>query len=288
MQIPKTTIIGLGGLGKTLCQTLFFHNIPVISIFNRTGSKAHKIASGTDVNIAATFPTSSDQLGELVFITVSDRAIADVANRLSELNGDFKGVTFVHCSGNESAELLYPVKEKGGSIASFHPLQTFTDQSGPASFEGIYFSMQGDTDTFPLLQKIADKIGAGVFKINEEQKSHLHAAAVMASNLFNVLLDASIKTATLSGLSEADTKEALLPLVETTLQNSRKTSFAEALTGPIKRGDIETVKKHLALLEDHPELYGIYCSLGKQTVELARSSGDIKNDTAKKMRAILQ
>lgn len=288
MRRPETTVIGTGGLGTALVRAFLSNNITVKSIFNRSERKVHELAAETGIDIYASFPTSPDQLGDLVFITVSDRAIRDVAQQLAVLHPDFRETAFVHCSGNESAQLLQPLKNTGGRIASFHPLQTFTELSGPNDFEDIYFSVQGEQEVFPILEKIAHDLGAYTIKVTSQQKSHLHAAAVMASNYLNVLLKASVQTAAQSGLAEEEAKKALLPLARTALRNSGESSFAEALTGPIQRGDIETVEKHLKLLEVYPELYEIYCVLGKQTVELARSNGDIDTATAETLQSKLQ
>jgi predicted short-subunit dehydrogenase-like oxidoreductase (DUF2520 family) len=287
MQLPETTIIGLGRLGTTLFQALRCHNIPVKSIFNRSEQKARVVAEDTYIRHTSSFPDSSEQLGDLIFITVSDGAIAQVAEKIADLEPNLEGKTFVHCSGNESAKLLQPLREKGGKIASFHPLQTFTKQSDADSFKGIYFSVQGDQTVFPILKDLANKIGAYVFQVNEMQKSHLHAAAVMASNYLTTLLDASVKVGMLDELSDEQVKKALLPLVRTTLKNTENRSFQGALTGPVKRGDIVTIKKHLSLLEDQPELRELYCILGLHTVNLVKSLDDVDGTTIEKMRKIL-
>jgi len=287
MKLPETTVIGLGALGMALVKALSSRDIPVKSIFNRTPEKVRTLSRQLDIPISGAFPEDSSQLGELVFITVPDGAINEVAERLSHLKGDFEGRFYVHCSGNESANLLNPLAEKGGRTASFHPLQTFTPQSGPESFNGIYFSLQGDEEVFPIIENIAKIFDAHSFRITARQKPYLHAAAVMASNYLYTLLDASAGIGALGGLPESQLQQALLPLIQTTLENAEGMSFAEALSGPIKRGDLGTVQKHLELLRDHQKLRRPYCELGLQTIDLAQSSGSLDGTTAEKLRKIL-
>lgn len=287
MKLPDTTIIGTGGLGKALGRAFHDVDIPVKSIFNRSEHKARTLADELNVEKAAPFPSSGAELGDLIFITVSDQAIEAVADRLAKIEDDFTGRTVVHCSGNEPAELLASIKSKGGTIASFHPLQTFTDDARADIFRGIYFSLQGDQESFPLLQNIVGRLGAKTLKINKEQKTHLHAAAVIASNYLNTLLSASVETAELSALSGKQVKKALMPLIKTGLENMENSSFQEALTGPVKRGDIGTVEKHRKLLDGHPELLEIYCSLGRHTVRLAETTGSLDKSTAERLRNIL-
>ncbi|MEL7834714.1 Rossmann-like and DUF2520 domain-containing protein [Fodinibius sp. Rm-B-1B1-1] len=285
--MPEITLIGTGGLGQTLVRALSEVNIPIKSIFNRTVDKARDIAVEYGILTHGKQPDNIGQLGNLIFITVTDRAIEEVAQQLSRLSGDFNDYTIVHCSGNESAELLHPLRVKGASVASFHPLQTFTEQSDAKAFQDIYFSLQGDKTVFPLLENIAQKLGAQTLEVTADQKSNLHAAAVMASNYLNTLLEAAIDTASLSGLSPERAKEALLPLVATTLRNIGEQSFENALTGPIKRGDIETVKRHIELLRGQPELMTIYQTLGKRTVALAKRSQKIDSPTAQTLLEVL-
>jgi predicted short-subunit dehydrogenase-like oxidoreductase (DUF2520 family) len=286
MNRPEISIIGAGSLGATLAKALIEKGWPVKSVFNRTQQKATILAEKLKISISENFPSSLTSLGKLVFITVSDDAISDIAHRLSELSDSFKGYTIVHCSGNESAKLLHHLKQKGAAVASFHPLQTFTPESDTEDFNGIYFSMQGDPKVFTVLAEIAKHLGANTFKVNESQKSHLHAAAVFASNYVTTLLDASVEVGSISGLPPEQVKNALLPLVETTLNNVSKQSFEQALSGPIRRGDVTTVKKHIALLSEDSELQNLYCLLGLQTLKLAKHADQLEKEAARKLRKI--
>lgn len=286
MDIPESSIIGLGSLGKALTQTLLKKKIPVKSVFNRTENEASKLAAASDIEIWGNFPESLDQLGKLVFITVSDDAIEEIARRLSQLSNSHASRIFVHCSGNESADLLQPLKAAGATVASFHPLQTFTRHAQPDDFNGIYFTMQGDPEAYPLLEDMSQRLGAETIKVTKEQKSHLHTAAVMGSNYLITLLTKAVDIGALSGLPDDKVRKALLPLIRTTLTNAEEYSFIDALSGPINRGDIVTIKKHLSLLENQPELRNLYCMLGLQTVRLVDSSGHLEATAVEKMRTI--
>lgn len=288
MPLPDTTVIGTGGLGSALVRAFNGRDISIKSIFNRTIDKARSASARADTSIISAFPSSVDELGQLVFLTVADQAIEDTAQQLADLGRDFSDHIIVHCSGNLSADVLHPLQKKGAAIASFHPLQTFTKQSAAERFGGIYFSFQGDESAFEILKDIAQQLGAEILKVTARQKSDLHAAAVMASNYLTTLLDASVQTASLSGLPEGQAKKALIPLIRTTVKNIGEHSFEDALTGPIKRGDIETVEQHLQLLEEYSELLELYISLGKQTINFAEQSGTIDSKTAKNLRKIFK
>ncbi|TYP95374.1 putative oxidoreductase, contains short-chain dehydrogenase (SDR) and DUF2520 domains [Fodinibius salinus] len=284
MSLPDTTVIGTGRLGSALVRAFYDKDISIKSVFNRTVEKARGLSNKFEISIVSTFPSSVNELGKLVFLTVADQAIEDTAQQLAELGSDFSNHIIVHCSGNQSAEVLKPLKEKGAVIASFHPLQTFTGESAEGRLEGISFSLQGDNDAFNALKDVAQKLDAETLEVTPQQKSDLHAAAVLASNYLTALLDASVQTASLSGLSKIQAKKALMPLIQTAVQNIDEGSFEGALTGPIQRGDIGTVKQHLELLEGHSELVDLYITMGKRTVNLAERSGSLKETKANKLR----
>lgn len=284
MKIPDVTIIGTGRLGQVLTKRLAEKEIAVKSVFNRTEKKARKLSGELNISLSGAFPTIKKELGHLIFFTVPDDLIEDAAEQLAQIDSDFSEFTFVHCSGNESATVLQPLREKGGVIASFHPLQSFTDKAGTSDFENIFFSMQGDRKAFRILMPLAHKIGAHAFEVSEEQKSQLHIAAVIASNYLVSLMNTSLEAASLGGLSEKQVQKALFPLIRQTLHNTSKQTIGEALTGPIARGDIKTLEKHLKYLDSRPRLQKIYALLGNETVNIARSAGSIDEDQAEEMR----
>lgn len=284
MSLPDVSIIGIGRLGTALTRSLIANDVTVTSIFNRTEEKAYKLAISSGIESSNTFPSSLLDLGKLVFLTVSDDSIGKLAAQLSQLKGDFRNRIFVHCSGNEPAALLEPLSKKGAEIASFHPLQTFTSDARSDDFRNIYFSIQGDRETFPILKEIAHQLGAQTLEVTAEQKAHLHIAAVTACNYLTTLLNSSVKIGSSSGLSDEQVKKALLPLVRKTLDNAENQSFEEALTGPIKRGDFATIQNHLSLLEDHQELRNLYCLLGLQTLSLVERSESGQEDPYEKIQ----
>ncbi|WP_185958209.1 Rossmann-like and DUF2520 domain-containing protein [Fodinibius sediminis] len=287
MRIPSISIIGLGALGSVLAEALVSRGAVLFSIFSRDRATVQRITASLEVTEAGPFPGTAKELGELVFLTVPDSAITEVAERLIALPGSLAGKTFVHCSGNESAGILQPLGAKGGRTASMHPMQTFTPQSVPADFEDIYFSLQGHPGAMPVLRHIAGLLGGDALEINEEQKAHMHAAAVMASNYLVTLLDASTEAGSLGGLDKEKVQKVLLPLIQTTLRNIQSASFDESISGPVVRGDIETVKSHLKLLGRKPELRELYAVLGMETVNRAEGAGLLEDISTKQLRQLL-
>ena len=288
MNIKGISIIGLGALGQPLTQAFLANDLPVKSIFNRTESLASKFAAGTRIKTTASFPEHADQLGDLIFLTVPDGLIPELAESLAKCPGDFTDKSFVHCSGNEPASLLSRLRDRGGHIASMHPLQTFSAASSADDFQDIYCSLQGDREVLATLEGLAATIGAQTIRVTGRQKSHLHAAAVMASNYMVTLLDSSAEIGALSGLDRQKVQQLLAPLIQTTVHNVGQASFGEAISGPIARGDIETVQQHLDLLKSAPKIRKLYSRLGLETLDKMEAATEISSTSAQKLRQLLK
>src|SRR5699024_2817909 len=287
MSFPTTSIIGLGALGGTLARAFFTNNIPVKSVFNRNENALFDWAENNGLITAAQQPRHKDQLGEITFITVPDDAIVDVVEQLQQLSDDFSHSCFVHCSGNESANILKPLQKKGACVASMHPLQTFNQDSGVEAFSEIYFSLQGDTELLTVLMKIAKKLGANTIKINSRQKAHLHAAAVIASNYLMTLIDDAVQITSMANIDERQVKKMLQPLVTKSIKNITGETFEQVLSGPIARADTGTIKKHLKLLREDAELKKSYIQLGLRTVDKAQQVKRLSPSEANRLRMLL-
>ncbi|MDZ7715419.1 MAG: DUF2520 domain-containing protein [Balneolaceae bacterium] len=281
---PNVSIIGTGALGGALAKSFAEKGISVYSLFNRSKASLEILAKEISPSHFNTFPKSSDQLGKLVFITVNDDQIEDVAHKLSALNDSYQDYFFVHCSGNKSSDVLQLLSERGASVASFHPLQTITTHSVPDIFEGIYFDIQGDQEAVSILGAMAEKLGAQWFEISADAKPYLHAAAVMSSNYLISLLKASADIAEMGEIDSGLARKALMPLVEHTLENAAGNELSDVLTGPIARGDIKTVEEHVKRLEPNSALLALYKKLGIQALELA----DLDEETTVKLMSLLK
>ncbi len=287
MKTSDVTVIGLGALGTALVRTLHECGFNVKSIFNRTSLKAQVLADELTIPLSGSFPSGTDDLGDIIFLTVTDSAIKEVAMKLHKLSGDFSNKTVVHCSGNEPSELLSCLSDIGASTAAFHPLQSFTRSSGPANFRNIYFSIEGDSKAKKNLNELCNNIDSKWLEVSVKEKSYIHTAAVVASNYLVTLTDASTRIGELGNLKEKDLRQALLPLMQTTLQNIADLNSPEALSGPIARGDVQTVEKHLELLKADHELFNLYKMLGRQTLKIAEKKGSLDAPAVASLRSLL-
>ena len=263
----QVTLVGTGALGQTLALALFEAGFQVKSLFNRNAQKARHLAQKTGTDITGSFPGQWEELGSLVFITTPDGAISETTNKLAQTFPvkNWAEMTVVHCSGIHTDEQLESLKKRGAKTVAMHPLQTFSAVSKPADFQDIFVSLQGDSTAIKNIVKIVEKIGAQPVTISTEGKSYLHAGAVMAANYLVTLLHASGQIAEKGGVDSREAGRIFLPLLRQVLENASKSSPDEILSGPLRRGDVQTIEKHLNLMEEKEGK--LYRQLGRYTLE---------------------
>ncbi len=269
MKSPRISIIGFGNVGKALFYQFSELGYEVISVFNRSDIALEIQEEFKDVNFFQRLPREGDQTGTHLFITVSDDALANVALELGDKISDFSEKTIIHCSGTHTSAVLQPVKEKGANIGSFHPMKAITPASN--TFKNTWFDIEGDEEVIQFLSDLAENMGAEAFIIKPESKPYLHAAAVVASNYLVVLSDLVSRILAEGEIAEEEALQSILPLMKNTLQNIEETGPENALTGPIERGDVNTVKQHLQILQNRPDLISLYKVLGLEAARITTS-----------------
>lgn len=285
----KVGIIGAGKVGSALCKSLKDAGTEICGLTAATKECAQEAAEKLS---ASSFDSNQElvPLCDVLFLTVPDRLIGEVAEEFAlafaaDGRRSLAGKTFLHCSGSLGLEELRPLADLGAEIGSLHPLQSFA--SSDVSFRDIYMAVDGSEAAQTMGKEIATSLGAQVFHVPAEERKAYHAAACFASNY--VVTAVAIAQELMS--KWAPTPEAglaaLMPLFDGTANNLHQTKLArEVLTGPIARGDTNTIKAHLAVLP--PKILEVYKALGRQTVCLARENGTIDEKQAQDMQNVLQ
>ena len=191
----------------------------------------------------------------------------------------------VHCSGTASTDILSHASERGAAVGVFHPLQTLASpEQAKANLPGSAFGLEASTDELrEILEEMALALG-GTPLLLAGDKSIYHASAVIASNYLVTLLSLASSLWEEFGLSQDEGLRALLPLVRGTLTNLETVGLPDALTGPIARGDLGTIDRHLETLgRVAPELVPAYKELARQTIPIARAKGSLDEATAERL-----
>jgi predicted short-subunit dehydrogenase-like oxidoreductase (DUF2520 family) len=202
-----------------------------------------------------------------IVIAAPDDRIGDCVDQL--LKFQLQNKVVAHTSGTQSSAILHPLKKMGALTASFHPIQTFNGkEDSPALWETIYCSLEGEAQAIGLLEILLKKIGAKTLRVSAADKELLHIAAVFSSN-YLVSLFTIVQKITQNIEANIDAAELFKPLVEQLIDNYKNKPFNKILTGPLQRGDVETIKKHLSRMESFAEkdILNLYKSLAKPLLE---------------------
>ncbi len=261
MNKPTVTIIGFGRVGQAFYRSLPKAGYQVVSVFSKTPHEVSVFESG--------FPVKKEQLGELILLTVPDDEIETVSAKLCNTFSSLKGKKIVHCSGTLSSDVLLNLKAKKASVATFHPIQAISVDTN--SFASTWFDVEGDEDAIEYLGKLSNVLGSNILVISKTAKPFLHAAAVVASNYLVALMKTAEEIAEIGGIDKAQSMEALLPLMQSAINNIEANGTQDSLTGPIARGDVKTVKNHVEILQNHDQLLSLYKTLGLATSSLSKA-----------------
>jgi predicted short-subunit dehydrogenase-like oxidoreductase (DUF2520 family) len=209
----------------------------------------------------------------IAFLTVPDGAIATVARDIAKADAVPPSVAFVHCSGALGLGVLGPLGS-AHAVGSFHPLQSFPKPRPPEAFRGSLVGI--DASTVPLrrrLERLARDLGSKPRSVAETERVIYHAAAVFASNYLVALAGVAVEMLESIGWSERDAIAGLVPLMEGALVEVARRGPVGALTGPIRRGDVETVTRHLEALARRRRIEDLYRMLGAIALEIATKAG---------------
>ena len=290
-------IIGLGNVGLALSHLLTKHT--------RTGPTLHLIAAGRDVqdsksklkaleiDIEVTSTQQAIRRADICLLTVKDSQIQRLCESHSK---EFKPSSVVaHCSGSLDSDLLISAKrDSGASICSMHPLNTFpTPRAAILTLDNpkhnTYLYIEGDQSALDICDPLFTRLGFNPLRISREAKPAYHAACVFASNYLVSLIDASLATAQAAGIDGDQFIKSIMPLAKATLSNIQQGGTLSALSGPIARGDADTVAQHIELLAQLDcSLHEAYVNLGLRALELARTKGNLSDGSIEKLRVALK
>ena len=225
---------------------------------------------------------------DVIFLTVPDRKVKAVADEIAQKSDKEQlcGKLFIHCSGSLSLDVLETLAAKGAQTGSMHPLQSFA-AGVKVNLQGVYMAVDGNEQVRAVIEKIVHLLGGHSFFVPAEERILYHCAACICSNYAVTLeyLAKSLMERWVGNKSEA--WNALKPLFQGTVRNMQQAeSLEKALTGPIARGDSNTVAAHLAKLP--PEYYPVYSSLGLLTAQIALANGTIDSKTMQQICSLLR
>jgi predicted short-subunit dehydrogenase-like oxidoreductase (DUF2520 family) len=282
---PRIGFVGAGAVGSTLASAFSRAGWPVTAVASRDPGRRDRFLGLVPNALAVASPAAVAGEADLIFVTVPDDALPDVAVQLRL----YAGQAAVHTSGALSADVLAPALAAGTSVGSFHPLVAFADlDAGLAALPGATVALEGDAGLVALLAELAVDIGAQPVRLPPGGKQAYHAAAVLAAGGFVALLDAIAQAARGAGLDEPGALAIYAPLIRGSLANAERLGVEAALTGPFVRGDEGTVRAHLAALARlAPAALPVYRELARRELAMAVHRGALDESQASALVRLL-
>ena len=258
------SIHGPGRAGSALALAAVNAGHRVVSVHGRNADAVEHLSELVGASNDST-------LADLMIIAVTDDVVGLVAEEIAS-RGEVAPT--VHLSGALPLSVLEPISRRGAKVGSLHPLQTLPDpHRGAERINGAWVAVTAAEPLRSMLNNLSHSLGARPFDLRDDEKPIYHAAAVAAANY----------TLTTLNLSRVLLKEAgvpfiaLRPLVDAIVANAFEIGPSEAMTGPIARGDVETVARQIAAIKERaPEVEDLYTSLARATASITGTSDEIE------------
>ncbi len=259
-------ILGAGRAGRGLARAFRASGADLVGLHGRRDEATPDAVS------AGNLPAAARTAGTIV-VAVRDSQLDAALDELAR--ADLRaGAVVLHASGSAEPTLLGRLRTLGHPSGTFHPLVPIADPARAAALlRGAWIGVDGDAAAIERGEALAKALGAHTMRIPSGHKATYHAAAVIASNFPTVLAALAADLLVGVGIEPAEAWGAIRALMHGAVANLDGETPARALTGPIARGDVETVEKHLAALAAHAETRMLYASLAAAAVEIARRGG---------------
>jgi predicted short-subunit dehydrogenase-like oxidoreductase (DUF2520 family) len=260
---PRITIVGAGNLASALAVSLRGAGYGIDQIVTRDSAAALRLARrlAREVGASAVAAVRARIGAEIVWFCVPDGAIASAAESLTRA-ADWTGKVALHSSGALTSDELAVLRRLGAAVASVHPLMTFVRGSRPL-LAGVPFAVEGSPKAVRTARAIVLDLRGQPFNIRKRQKEAYHAWGMFASPLLTALLAASERVAVAAGISRKAARRRMLPMLRQTLGNYARLGAAGSFSGPIARGDVATVGKHLRVLRKVLGAREVYIALAR-------------------------
>lgn len=287
-QNKTIAILGLGKVGTAFGYLLKRAGYNVVAA-SRSSSALKKELPYTVGKLFLDY-TEAATNAKFIFITTPDDVIENVCKKITEAGAIKEGKSVLHMSGAAGLKILNSARNAGAYIASIHPLQSFADIDGAIkSIPGSTFGVTADEEIKNWCVKVVQDVGGIPLIIQEKDKSLYHAGACIASNYLTALIHTVLEIYQSFGLEAKDALSAIWPLIGGTLRNIESAGTISALTGPIARGDIGTIKNHLdAFQNKFPNLIPLYCEIGLITVEMGKAKKSLSDKKAEAIKELLK
>jgi len=251
---PGVALVGAGRLARAFIPALRAARYPILTIADTTIAAARRACRLAPGSAPKRDAESAVPPADLILFAVPDSAIAPLASRLAEnADLDLRGKIVLHHAGALGPQELQPLSRRGAAVGLLHPLQSLGDSPLAATLlRGSRARIEGEPKARAAARRLALDLGMVPLRLNAalsaEQRTIYHAAAALLSNDLIALLGIGSGLLQALGLSSRAAIEALAPLASGSLLQAQRNGLGASLTGPVPRGDVDTLEAHLRSL----------------------------------------
>ncbi len=263
-------IIGAGRVGKTIGKLCVSNTVgKILGVYNRSAKNAAEAV--TFIGQGSPFYSLEDlPAADITFITTPDDAIEPICAELVALKRLRKNSIVLHCSGSLPSGVLADAKSCDCALASVHPMRGFADpELSVAQYAGTYCALEGEEKATEILKPLFEALGSITYFIRSDKKEIYHAAGVFASNYLITIAQEALNCLAEAGVPSEIAMNAIISLMSSSVNTLKESQSPEkALTGPLKRGDIHTIEKHLNAMHDTVLTQDLYRAAALCTLKL--------------------
>jgi predicted short-subunit dehydrogenase-like oxidoreductase (DUF2520 family) len=280
-QLTTVTLVGAGSLAQAIGPALRAARYRVEQVVSRSNPESMRRARALARKVGATVVRVQDvtPTSQVIWICHTDDALASTAKLLARKSG-WRGKIVFHSSGALTSDVLVKLKRAGAHTASLHPMMTFVPGTAP-KLSAVPFAVEGDKQAVAVAKQIVKKLGAEVFEIKKSAKVLYHALGSFSSPLLVATLVTAERVGQAAGLTLAQTRKVMAPILQQTVNNYLNSGPAVAFSGPIKRGDLETIRRHVRELKRVPFGQDVYRELVRSALR------DLPGKNKKQLLALL-
>jgi predicted short-subunit dehydrogenase-like oxidoreductase (DUF2520 family) len=269
--MTRVGVVGAGRVGAVLAAALRAAGHEIVAVAGESPASRTRIETLLP-GVAVDKPTAVARACDLLLLTVPDDMLDNVVNMLSASGAIRAGQYVAHTSGRHGLAVLAPAAERGAQVLAMHPAMTFTGTDVDlARLAGCVFGVTATTGTRPLAEALVRDLGGTPIWVPEDRRTLYHAGLAHGANHLVTLVTQAMDLLRASGAD--DPAATLRPLLTAALDNALTYGDA-ALTGPIVRGDVNTVRAHLAdIAVSSPDTLESYVVMARATANRAVLDG---------------
>jgi predicted short-subunit dehydrogenase-like oxidoreductase (DUF2520 family) len=282
-------VIGCGAVGVSLGRAIAGSaGHRVVSVHDASADRESAAAEALGARALRDLSADAAAAPEIVLVAVPGAGIGDVAVAAARASCSRDHQIWLHCDGLEPVAALAALEGLVRGYGTLHPACAFPPGAVTPLRAGCGFAISGDTFAVAAAEDLARDLGGFAVRVADAARDAYHAAAVMASNCVVALLAAARGVLADSGLDPAGAEHLLVSLASSAVDASGARGLEAALSGPVRRGDARTVRRHVTALAGSPEALEIYRTLGRAALALARSSPGYPLEAAAEIERALE